>query len=263
MHYREILPQESLGDRVASFWEFAAYPNLEPGYIHTIPVDGCVSVACMIGNPHFRGCVIVGPRPTSLQVPIWPGAKFWGVRLLPGASRSVIGIDGAGLSEVHQPLATLLPELEATLRPAFESAESFEQVPGILTKTLVEFGRDLPQPEEAVMQGIYRIVQDRGLSRTSDVAEAAGWSERQFQRIFRKEVGLTPKQFARICRLRAAAIDAVDGQRDSWGSIAAERGYTDQAHMTREFSALFGMSPTQFERHCIEKIEHVEIRRDL
>jgi len=74
-------------------------------------------------------------------------------------------------------------------------------------------------------------------------------SQRQQERLFRKEVGMSPKHFNCLKRF-SSLIKAKKQNKDlSWTSLAHEHGYFDQAHLIKEFRAFLGMAPTSF---CIE-----------
>lgn len=79
------------------------------------------------------------------------------------------------------------------------------------------------------------------------LADHVNLSERQFGRIFRQLVGLSPKQFARIARLNRilASPDALIS-RMSLEQIAVRYGYHDAAHLVHEFGELAGMSPVTY-----------------
>jgi AraC-like DNA-binding protein len=59
-------------------------------------------------------------------------------------------------------------------------------------------------------------------------------SVRQLQRRFLNATGLTPKQFARVQRWRATAIKLAGDAESKLVDCAAELGFTDQAHLSRE-----------------------------
>jgi AraC-like DNA-binding protein len=69
-------------------------------------------------------------------------------------------------------------------------------------------------------------------------AEAVELSERQLERIFQLELGLTPKLFARINRLRRGISEAKAGT--GLADAAAIAGFADQSHFNRELRALLG-----------------------
>lgn len=65
----------------------------------------------------------------------------------------------------------------------------------------------------------------------------------RFSKAFRREFGLSPKQFARIRRFaralhKRARNPALDG-----AALAAQCGYVDQAHMIHDFQEFAGSPP--------------------
>jgi hypothetical protein len=59
-----------------------------------------------------------------------------------------------------------------------------------------------------------------------------------------EHVGIGPKQLSRILRFRNAAAAIRNGEPSSLAEVAATFGYSDQAHMNREFRELAGVPPT-------------------
>jgi AraC-like DNA-binding protein len=77
-----------------------------------------------------------------------------------------------------------------------------------------------------------------------DLASQMNVSVRQLERSFLREIGISPKRFARVARFQAA-LDARVGRPDrSWLDISIESGYHDQMHLVHEFQSLCGLSPT-------------------
>jgi transcriptional regulator GlxA family with amidase domain len=75
------------------------------------------------------------------------------------------------------------------------------------------------------------------------LSERIGCSRRHLIAGFREQVGVPPKTAARILRFDRAARAVRDGRRGSLARLATACGYHDQAHMTREFRALAGLTP--------------------
>lgn len=81
-------------------------------------------------------------------------------------------------------------------------------------------------------------------ARIGDLAQALGTPVRTLNRRFTHSVGLSPKQYAQIVRLRQAVqMLAKDGV--SSADVAADCGFCDQAHMTREVKRFMGHTPRQ------------------
>ena len=92
------------------------------------------------------------------------------------------------------------------------------------------------------------ITRDQGLYRVAQLAEVSGLPERRLQRMFADYVGVSPKWVMRRARLHEAALRAEAGgpAAVNWAELAAELGYADQAHLTRDFTATIGVPPTRY-----------------
>jgi AraC-like DNA-binding protein len=107
-------------------------------------------------------------------------------------------------------------------------------------------------PCEDVIEIAERIVADPVVTRVDAVAAEAGISVRHLERRFRDAVGVNPKWVIRRSRLHEAAERVRDGAPVEWASLAAELGFSDQAHLTREFRAAYGTTPDAYARACAE-----------
>jgi len=76
-------------------------------------------------------------------------------------------------------------------------------------------------------------------------------SERHLSRSFRAMFGMSPKRFARIARIESAWSARSQGA--SWADIAYATGFTDQAHMIKDFTEIVGVPPAQLVRPAVEK----------
>jgi len=113
--------------------------------------------------------------------------------------------------------------------------------------------------DDAVRRAVLAIVAARGDASIAAVAAGIGLGERQLQRRFREAVGLTPKQFARIRRMREAAAGMLRPGSPGWAAVAADFGYADQSHLIDEFSQLTGLTPVAFEDR-LRRIEHGSVQ---
>lgn len=83
----------------------------------------------------------------------------------------------------------------------------------------------------------------------AEIAERVSISRRQLDRIFRRELGVSPQVFYRNLRLQMARHLLVGGRR-SVTDVALECGFADAAHFSRLFKALFGHPPSHFAALC-------------
>ncbi len=81
--------------------------------------------------------------------------------------------------------------------------------------------------------------------RIDALAEEVGWSRQHLKVRFRDQIGLNPKTVGRIARLNRTMALLNRASSQSWSEIAYLGGYSDQAHLTRDFRALTGCTPTE------------------
>jgi AraC-like DNA-binding protein len=106
-----------------------------------------------------------------------------------------------------------------------------------------------PEPDPAyldLLAVLDRMIDDRTLVRVDQVAQLAGTSTRSLQRAFAAYVGVSPKAVLARYRLQdaAALIDA--GEVDDLAALAADLGWFDQAHFSRDFRAVVGVTPSAY-----------------
>ncbi|WP_156756507.1 helix-turn-helix domain-containing protein [Actinokineospora pegani] len=109
----------------------------------------------------------------------------------------------------------------------------------------------LPAPDptvDLVRAMCDRIRTDLALTRVDRLAAGFGTTARTVQRLFRDYVGVGPKWVIRRHRAHEAAARAEAGEDVDWSALAAELGYSDQAHLVREFTSAVGTSPARHAR---------------
>jgi AraC-like DNA-binding protein len=86
----------------------------------------------------------------------------------------------------------------------------------------------------------------RGLIRVDALAQHIGVTERQLQRLFLRDIGLSPKQFLRTIRFQEVLRALQAGTPTRWADLALRLGFYDQAHFIRDFKAFTGETPSQW-----------------
>lgn len=72
-------------------------------------------------------------------------------------------------------------------------------------------------------------------------------SERNFRRRFTEFVGIAPKQYSRITRVKAFS-KSFETQRGAYNNLFTVLGYNDPAHFTKDFTNIAGTSPSSYFR---------------
>jgi AraC-like DNA-binding protein len=84
---------------------------------------------------------------------------------------------------------------------------------------------------------------DQPSVRVGDTAQRLGISERHLRNVFTRAIGVSPKHFARITRVRAVVAGASSR---SWAQLAGDAGFYDQSHMAAEFRKIMRVAPGAF-----------------
>ncbi|MFI6938900.1 DUF6597 domain-containing transcriptional factor [Streptomyces sp. NPDC050418] len=165
-----------------------------------------------------------GFRPFAPQAPV----AEWTGRRLP------LGEVFEGLREDPEVLASVLgPDDDAG------------RVAALDTFLLARGPRPDPQADLA-MALVERIRGDRTILRAGALARDEGLALRTLQRLFAQYVGVGPKWVILRYRIHEALERAESDAQVRWAELAAELGYTDQAHLVRDFTATVGVPPTAY-----------------
>lgn len=183
-----------------------------------------------------------------------------GARTLLGAPAAELAGRIIDLSELSHPELAELPE---RLRAATGWRERFDLVDAALLRTE---GRARPEaPPGEIGWAWRRLIGTGGGVAITELAGEVGWSRRHFGERFAREVGLAPKQAARVVRFGrlTTMLRRLDphAPRTGLADIASACGYFDQAHLSNEFRALAGCSPRTWIRQELPFLQDLEDRR--
>jgi AraC-like DNA-binding protein len=169
-----------------------------------------------------------------------------GVQFRPGGAAAWLGVPADELAGRHTALANLWGRAADELR---------ERLVGLTTpqERLATFAAELDARAHAarpihpaVAAALAALGDCRGPASVDAAWAASGYSRRHFIALFRREVGLAPKAFARIQRFQLVLQRAGRWERARWADLAAAGGYADQSHLVREFRAIAGLAPSAY-----------------
>lgn len=97
-----------------------------------------------------------------------------------------------------------------------------------------------------VRQACQHIARSQGAYSAQELVKLIGYSERQLERKFKKQVGITPKVLSRIARFQKFLALAKETDTLTLADAAAACGYYDQSHFIRDFTKFSGVSPMKY-----------------
>ena len=237
--WAQYAPHISLASWVSSYWTLTTDG---PHVVRTLP-DTCIDLTLnLLPTPR---AYIAGAQTTARRRPNKERTSLLGARLLPGAA-ATLGVDIESLEDGWNRLDLSLPKkVVARLERAVASAADVHDRIACLDAFFSE--RLLNREIDARLTiALREVFVRRGDVQMAALARLAGAHPRTLTRLFDRQVGLSPKRFARIVRLQAA-LRALPKTKN-WASVAIELGYFDQAHFIRDVRELFGSTPREVMR---------------
>ena len=267
--YEEYPPCAPLLSWVAYYWRYWAPPSGGRD-THPIPPEAGITVTVLPAgesqeDPTQLPSITAGPQRTSVDVPASPGATLCGVRFWPGTGPAFLNIPPADLVDRMVPTPLVAPQLDQALSPikaalANNASPTILDLAKILDEALVAMKLAVEALDPTMLTAIFRLINPSTAPSNHQLYEQARLSARQFRRRFKRVVGLSPREFRRLRRIRATLAQAALETTASWIDLAAEHGYADQAHLCREFQRSSGRSPKTY-RNAIRHIEHTLVDR--
>lgn len=248
----------------ASYTGFSFAPHAHAEFLITVTEGG-------VGHPIFRGEEHpVGPgdvmtlNPEEAHAGGPPTDERWAYRALypsPQLMRAIaeeLASEGGQVPAFREAVVRD-QEVARRLRRAHVVAErpdsSALERESHLTETLVSLvarhaapSRELPPlgREHAAVRAVRGYLEEHVADNVSltELAHRTGISPFHLSRVFRRDVGLPPHAYqtqARVRRARTLLREGVPIAR-----VAAEAGFYDQAHLTRHFKRIVGVTPGRY-----------------
>jgi len=261
IEYLEIAPPSRFAELVECYWCVSGRAQGAGAWNRVLP-DGCMDVIVNLGDPteddegrNGMRSYVVGMMRSALRVRHVGRADIVGIRFRPGGARSFFGVAACELTGTTAPLDTVVPgaaELEARVHDAGDVAAAgagaqLQARRAVLNTWLAGRYRS-GAGDRAVLAVASGLERTRGRARLAGLREPLGISERTLERRFAAHVGGSPAELRAAIRVREAAGRLSRDPATSLARLAASCGYHDQAHLTREFRRLAGITPAAYAR---------------
>jgi AraC-like DNA-binding protein len=187
-----------------------------------------------------RGLFVRGADTYPHTVGAFPERTFIAVRFRPGAAAPVLGLRGAELANARVGVSELwgraeMERLESRLADCTSSVERADVLEDIVAARVCE----MPDP---VVEAVVAALRARE-AHVAALADRIGLSERQLLRRCTSALGYGPKTLGRILRFQRFRELAAARLGANLSELAAQAGYADQPHLTRECGRLAGATP--------------------
>ncbi|MFE5501359.1 helix-turn-helix domain-containing protein [Amycolatopsis japonica] len=166
------------------------------------------------------------------------------IELTPLGARALLGLPLREIADTSVGFDDLLGHRARDLTEELQLASDTDHRFRILDRRLSGWLLDEPQLTKALdMSWRHLTVRDEGV-RIHDLADRTGLSRQHLSKVFHREIGLPPKIVGRIARCHRAIRLLTGRNPPSLAALANLCGYTDHAHLDRDFRLLIGTTPT-------------------
>lgn len=192
-------------------------------------------------------CCLVGPQTNTVKLQLGHQHFVIKVAFQPGGLYRLLGIPMQELLQVEafnasDFLGNLIGELQEQIWEAPNMTLMVDQIELALLKFSSKLKEQLP-----IDKMLQQMIQAGGLMSMDKAAASACLSVRQFERLFKQRIGLSPKFYSRLIRFSNAWILKENQPHQSWTAIAHQTGYYDQMHLIRDFKEFSAVNPKQIE----------------
>jgi AraC-like DNA-binding protein len=234
-------------------YRFYSYEGFPVGVSHAVP-SRHLTVMISLGDP----ITVLGSQPESFRAfaaglqtapsKVADHGVGCGVAidLTPAGARALLGLPASAIAGQIVDLGQLWGLRAGELAERLASAAGWNDRMVVLDRFLLHGLSEAAEPLDAVSTTWDQLVASAGSARVTTLADCVGLSRRHLSGQFRAEYGLSPKQAGRVFRFERAANLLIGPQCPSLADTAATCGFFDQAHLTKEWQALAGMTPTEW-----------------
>jgi AraC-like DNA-binding protein len=253
--YRELRPHRPLDRFVRCFWFLEGEAPESDGAPEKILPDGCMEIVIHVGAPFCRvrdgvartqstaflvgqltGCLLLEPR-GRVQV--------MGVRFTPSGTSAFLPFDLSAIQDEEVTVDELWDAHGRSLQEAVTNAGSDEERVRLVERFLL--GRLSSRNVDHRLDEAVRLIQRNEPGTTvAGISRRVGLCERQLERLFLRKIGLNPKALLRTVRFQNLLQRARTGAARGGATLAVDCGFSDQAHLIREFKRFAGEPPEKF-----------------
>ena len=172
--------------------------------------------------------------------------RVLGVRFRPGALRPFLGFPLARLTDRSMPVDEVL-KVDGAQAARRVLGEQDPQAMIAHAESMLLAVLPACDPRAALAeQAVQAAAQRNGAQSAQALAAQVGIEERSLQRLFSNYVGVSPKWVIQRFRLQEATWRLAAAGAPDLAALAGELGFYDQAHFTRNFTKLVGLSPLAY-----------------
>ncbi|WP_312765369.1 AraC family transcriptional regulator [Epilithonimonas sp.] len=228
LQYKLIKPDQSLADFVYCYSSLENLSGFNEGVI--IPNGKIDLLFCKTDENQFQ-IILMGLETKPKPMPQRKIETFFSISFNPLALEYILHQSIAEFVDSGKELPNNFWDFSINDLDNFESfcEKANQKIQSLLPKEIDERKRKL----------FNLIFETDGEISVKELAEKIVWNERQINRYFQKQLGISLKYYCKILRFQASLHHIKDG------NLSPQLNFTDQSHFIKEIKKLSGVSPKE------------------
>jgi AraC-like DNA-binding protein len=165
---------------------------------------------------------------------------------MPFAMAGIFNIPAAKVLDGPVDLHNWIPHKANALRTQLMYAESTAQKVEALENLLIHQFQENRKVCEIIRSATDEIMYHPNTAILSVLLQKLNLTERTFQRIFKKYVGVPPNQYRRICQFQLSFAQVRAKEFNTLTDVAYDSGFADQSHFIRSFKEFADTTPNHY-----------------
>jgi len=256
IQFKKIPPHPHLQRYISTYWHMSSSAVACPPCFNRVFPDSFTDVIFNLGDSFTRssgsdelrgnagGAFIAGIMRDPIVVGLKGKVELIGISFKPGFAGKFLAVPVHELADQRIDLADIwktdADEIEDILINMNDIRERIDYIDEYFLKCLT-WTDEIDRRVEGSVDLIYR---SGGRVAIDALEDLTGLSARQLERKFQSDVGVGPKALSGIIRFKNA-LSVIKDKKVSLIDIAYEKGYSDQAHFSREIKKFTGLSPSE------------------
>jgi len=250
MESRHLLPAANIAtyvDRILVLEESKLFtPFLLPLYANGVPVLLFKSIKGKIDNLPSEHLTLFGqtvlPEFLSLDDSFVLIAYFF----KPFTLTTLFGVAANELTDNPTGLSLLSQKNTALLQERLLNTRSVEDMLTILNEHVFNLIQNAKTTSPLIRYATTEIAKNTSKESLVNIQKQLYLTERSFQRMFEKKVGVAPNLYRRICQFNTAFVQLNRRRHQKLSDIAFQNGYADQSHYIRSFKEFTHITPSEY-----------------
>jgi len=258
MYYREYKPSEYLAEFIDCYWELIddnSYQYAEPENVFP---DGKMELIFNFGDPVMRKYQNINDltKPTYGEIhgqitsplTLMQSGKvnLFAIRFKPGGCYPFTKIPSYELTSSFIPFEDNFKDIAVELTEKIENENRIFNKIQYVENLLCKKFENTDENYFKVQYAINCITNNAANVQIKNISNKIGISERHFERLFKKYVGLSPKFYSRIVRFQSIFREFENPDSKNFADIVYKCGYYDQSHFIKEFYEFTSQTPLKF-----------------